>query len=345
MTDKPDILQNVPLAPLTTLKIGGPARYFVRAVSEAQVGHAFAFAAQNGVDVFVLGGGSNILVSDAGLDGVVLQIGIKGVGVDADGRVTAAAGEDWDPLVAAVVARGLAGFESLSGIPGSVGGTPVQNVGAYGQEVSDTIVSVRCFDREQRVTVTLANADCGFSYRRSIFNTTHRGRYVVMSVTYQLAKNDRPQPTYKDLVERFAGKQPTLAEIREAVLQIRRSKSMVIDAADTNSQSAGSFFKNPVVATEAFERLRNDAANTDIPSFPAGENSVKIAAAWLIENAGFAKGFRLGNAGISTRHSLALVNFGGASAAEIIALKDLIQSRVSERFGIALEPEPVFVGF
>ncbi|MEP7214241.1 MAG: UDP-N-acetylmuramate dehydrogenase [Acidobacteriota bacterium] len=342
------IRENVPLAPMTTLKIGGPARFFALAETEQHVVDAFRFADENKLAFFVLGGGSNILVSDNGFDGLVIQIGLKGVALeDRDGVaiLTAGAGEDWEGIVALAVDRNLAGFECLGGIPGSAGGTPVQNVGAYGQEVSESIVSVRCFDRTNSATVELANADCGFSYRRSIFNSTERGRYVVLSVTYKLIRNGPPKIAYKDLIETFKGREPSLAEAREAVLKIRRSKSMVIDAADPNSRSAGSFFKNPIVDLAAIREIKSITGTGNIPSFPVSETTAKVPAAWLIENSGFGKGFRLGNAGLSANHSLALVNFGGASAAEMIKLKELIQSRVEEKFGICLEPEPIFVGF
>jgi len=344
-----NIQHNVPLAQFTTLKVGGPARFFVCAEAEQDVIDAFGFASEQGADVFVLGGGSNILVSDKGLDGLVVKVAMKGIKFTqpnaATTLLTAAAGEDWDPLVEAAVARDLAGFECLSGIPGSVGGTPVQNVGAYGQEVSETILSVRCFDHESGCIVDLANAECGFSYRRSIFNSTERGRYVVLSVKYILTNNGRPRIAYKDVLDIFAGRQPSLAETREAVLHIRRAKSMVIDVDDPNSQSAGSFFKNPVAETSVVDSLRRFAGVQDVPFYKIDEEKVKVPAAWLIENAGFAKGFRLGNAGISTNHSLALVNLGGASAAEIVKLKELVQARVEEKFGIRLEPEPILVGF
>ena len=336
-----EIRENIPLAGFTTLGVGGPARYFVDARAEADVIDAFAWARENELDVFVLGGGSNIVVSDAGIGGLVVKIGMTGVTFEDEGArvlVSAAAGEDWEGLVAACVGRGLGGFECLSGIPGTVGGTPVQNVGAYGQEVSETIVSVRCFDRSFAEVVELSNAECGFEYRKSIFNTTERGRFVVMSVSYLLEKEKAPKIDYKDLKEKFVDRNPTLAEVRESVLRIRRSKSMVIDEADPNSRSAGSFFKNPVLDVSAAEPL-------DSPRFPAGEGLVKIPAAWLIEQAGFQKGFALGNAGISGNHSLAIVNRGGSTAAEIVALRDLIRKGVFEKFGIELETEPVFVGF
>lgn len=341
-----DIREQVSLAPFTTLKIGGPARYFVKAESDEDVAAGLNFASDKGLPVFILGGGSNILVADSGFDGVVVHVEMRGlsVGDDVDGRVVvrAAAGEAWDDFVARCVERRLAGVENLSGIPGSVGGTPVQNVGAYGQEVSETIVEVRCFDRSTGQIVSLSNADCGFSYRRSIFNTTVRDRFVVLEVAFAVEQDGRPNLGYKDLERYFEGRTPDLAEVRAAVLSIRGAKSMVINENDRNSRSAGSFFKNPVVDRAKFASICADEG--EVPSFPAGE-MIKLPAAWLIERAGFEKGFSLGNAGISENHTLALVNRGGAAAAEILELKSLIQVAVNARFGIDLEPEPIFVGF
>jgi UDP-N-acetylmuramate dehydrogenase len=339
------IEKNVPLAPLTTLEVGGPARLFVRTGSEDEVVRAFTYAKAAGLEILVLGGGSNILVADRGFDGLVVQIALKGI-LQADGGViTARAGEDWDRFVGSCVESDLAGVECLSGIPGYVGGTPVQNVGAYGQEVSETISLVRCFDRLNGSIVELSNEQCGFTYRKSIFNSVERDRYVVLSVTYRLDPGGAPRLAYRDLKEYFESGSPTLAEVRDAVLNIRRAKSMVIDAHDPNSRSAGSFFKNPVVELQRLEEISAGSGGVDPPNFPAGDDRVKIPAAWLIERSGFHKGFRLGNAGISANHSLAIVNLGGATAAEIVGLKEKIQAAVAREFGIILEPEPVFVGF
>jgi len=339
------IEENIPLAPLTTLKIGGPARYFVRAETESDVVQALGFASDKKQEVFVLGGGSNILVADAGFDGVIIQVALKGVSYDPfedSTLVTATAGEDWDTLVKSCVNSDLAGVECMSGIPGFVGGTPVQNVGAYGQEVAETIEIVRCLDRLSGQIVELSNAQCGFTYRTSIFNSSERGRYIVLSVAYRLRQGGEPRIVYKDLVERFEGDEPSLHEVRKAVLDIRRSKSMVIEEADPNSKSAGSFFKNPVVTAETLDDILG--RYPDVPSFAFGE-AHKIPAAWLIERSGFQKGYQLGNAAISTKHTLAIINAGGATAADVIALKNVIQTKVLTEFGISLAPEPVFVGF
>ncbi|MEP7076398.1 MAG: UDP-N-acetylmuramate dehydrogenase [Acidobacteriota bacterium] len=344
------IQEHVKLAPFTTLRIGGPARYFVRAETERDVIEAFQFASANNLKTFVLGGGSNILVADAGFDGLVVQMAIRGISdipPDFTSRVIvikASAGDNWDAFVQHCVEHDLAGIECLSGIPGFVGGTPVQNVGAYGQEVSNPIGLVQCFDRLSGEIVNLANQDCGFAYRTSIFNSTARDRYVVLAVFFYLQPGGEPKIVYKDLVETFRGMRPTLKEVREAVLSIRMAKSMVIDASDPNSRSAGSFFKNPIISNEKYIQIL-ESFGGHVPKFAADGDNVKIPAAWLIENSGFHKGYRLGNAGISTKHTLAIVNCGGATAKEVIDLKGSIQNAVESKFGILLQSEPIFVGF
>lgn len=347
MTSPIEIQTNVELAPLTTLGVGGAARFFAEVRTEHELIAALAYAKANGLDVFVLGGGSNIVVADGGFDGLVIRISIRGVreverGAD-EVTLTVGAGEDWDGFVAYTVERGLSGVECMSGIPGLVGGTPVQNVGAYGQEVSETIVSVRCLDRASGAITELTNSECGFGYRSSIFNSTERNRYVVTGVDFRLTVNGSPKLAYRELAERFSGRSPGLGEVRDAVLAIRRSKSMVIDPADPNSRSAGSFFKNPLVSAEKYNELTQTFGM--IPKFPAANGMVKVPAAWLIENAGIAKGFVLNGAGISAKHSLAIVNLGNAGSGDIIELKELIRSAVNSKYGILLEPEPIFVGF
>jgi UDP-N-acetylmuramate dehydrogenase len=350
---KPDFIirENVPLADKTTFRIGGAARFFVAARSERDIVEAIHLAEKNDWEIFVLGGGSNVLIADEGFDGLVLQTALKGISVLPENGenvlVTAQAGEDWDDFVRFSVAENLAGVECLSGIPGLVGGTPVQNVGAYGQEVAESIVAVRAFDRKNKKFVDLTNRECGFSYRKSIFNTSQKNRYIVTGATYALRSGGAPKIVYKDLREFFGERRPNLLETREAVIKIRAAKSMVIDENDPNSRSAGSFFKNPLVSKNEFAQIcdRASAAGLEnVPHYPAGEN-VKVPAAWLIENAGFQKGFRRGNAGLSSRHTLAVVNLGAATAREILELKKEIEARVWARFGVALETEPVFVGF
>lgn len=348
MNDTPEFIrENVELAAFTTLAIGGNARYFVEASDDQKIIDALAFAHRHSIATFVLGGGSNVLIADNGFDGLVIHIATRGIEFLAEEsgtvRLTVKAGEDWDAFVRYTVAENLAGLECMSGIPGSVGGTPVQNVGAYGQEVAESIVSVRCLDRRSREIKLLSADDCGFSYRTSIFNSTERDRFIVLDVTYKLVHDGKPKLAYKDLQEEFGTSKPGLQLVRDAVIKIRRSKSMVIDPNDPNSRSAGSFFKNPVVDTQFVSTLVEQFGN--VPSFPVDDDRSKIPAAWLIDKAGFEKGFRLGNAGISDNHTLAIVNRGHATAADVIQLKGKIQDGVQATFGIRLQPEPVFVGF
>jgi UDP-N-acetylmuramate dehydrogenase len=348
---KMQFLQNVPLAPYTTFHIGGPARWFAQAENEDDIAAGIQFAAGRGLRLFVLGGGSNLLVSDEGFPGLVLRIALRGIASAIEnGRflVSAAAGEDWDGLVAYSVDADSAGVECLSGIPGTVGGTPVQNVGAYGQEVSQTIVRVRAFDRETEQFVDLPASACGFSYRRSIFNSTARGRYVVSRVDYALRKNGAATFSYADLTRYFAARNitgPTLAQVREAVRSVRAQKGMLLTPGDADCRSAGSFFKNPVVPVAMLDKLAEKLGilKSSIPSYPAQDGEVKLSAAWLIERAGFPKGYVLGNAGISSRHTLALINRGGATAADILALRDKLVQTVAAGFAIRLEPEPVYL--
>ena len=342
--------QNIPLAPMTTLRIGGPARYFAKIESEEDLVEAVKYARSNELPIFVLGGGSNLVVTDRGFDGILLQIAMNGAAAcTEDGSLavcTAPAGQDWDAFVLSVCERGLSGVECLAGIPGLVGGTPVQNVGAYGQEVAETIASVRALDLETMQFVSLKPSECGFAYRRSIFNSTARGRYVVTSVAFRFEKKHIGQLRYADLKLHFGDAKPTPLEVYHAVREIRHRKGMLLVEGDPDCRSAGSFFKNPVVKTERVTDIARavSIAPDDIPQWPAGEGQVKLAAAWLLEKAGFHKGFALGRAGISSRHTLALINRGGATAAEIFALRDAIQRRVAEQFGIELEQEPVILG-
>ncbi len=343
--------ENVPLAPLTTFQVGGPARWLVEAATEDDVRAAVDLARSRGLPLFILGGGSNLVVADAGFPGLVLKIALLGVeeSPHGDQRVfEVAAGEDWDAFVARAVARDCAGIECLSGIPGTVGGTPVQNVGAYSQQVADTITSVRVLDLEQNQVLDLANADAGFTYRASIFNSSARGRYIVLRVSYALTPGGKPTLEYADLKKHFEGKpDPTRAEVREAVRQIRLSKAMLIVPGDPDCLSAGSFFKTPIINQTEYARIAGIAGQKGLkpPSYPAPDGRVKLAAAWLVEQSGFNRGFVRGNVGISTRHSLAIINRGGATAAEIIALKNDIQQRVFDSYGVQLQPEPVFLGF
>jgi len=345
--------ENVPLAPLTTFRIGGPARFFVEAKSSNEIQEAVRFAHTNEVPLFVLGGGSNLVVADSGWPGLVLKIGITGIERRAgteDGRVVfdVGAGESWDRFVSQAVRAQCAGIECLSGIPGSVGGTPVQNVGAYGQEVSETIDSVEVLDLRDGQIRELCREACGFAYRSSIFNTTERGRFIILRVTYALAPGGGPHLEYADLKRHFEGREsaPNLAEVREAVRRIRAHKGMLIVEGDPDSRSAGSFFKNPVLSEQEHDELkkRAEAKKLTVPSYPALEKSHKVSAAWLVEHSGFSRGFGFGHVGLSSKHVLAIVNRGDATAAEVLALKYQIQQRVEEIWGVRLEPEPVFVG-
>jgi UDP-N-acetylmuramate dehydrogenase len=347
-----NVQENVSLAPLTTMKVGGPARYFVESKTIAEVQGAVAFGRSRDLPLFVLGGGSNLVVSDAGWPGLVVKIGIAGIEErNENGKATfeVGAGEDWDKFVARAVARSCAGVECLSGIPGSVGGTPVQNVGAYGQEVAETIESVLTLDLRDDQIRDLCGEACAFSYRTSIFNTSERGRYIILRVTYGLTPGGRPRIEYADLKKHFSGWQqiPTLSDTREAVRRIRASKAMLITPGDADSRSVGSFFKNPVLSSEQHEDLSRRAAarGLQVPSYPALDAQHKISAAWLVEHSGFTKGYGNGSVGISSKHALAIVNRGGARAADVLALKEHIQQRVQEIWGVCLQPEPVFVGF
>jgi len=348
-----EVRENVPLAPLTTFKVGGPARFFVEAGTQTALIEALEWAKHRHLPVFVLGGGSNLVVSDSGWPGLVVKVGFKGIGRHDHGpnpEFAVGAGEDWDTFVAQTVAAGCSGIENLSGIPGTVGGTPVQNVGAYGQEVSETIESVTVFDTKTNSVEQMSNAQCGFEYRTSIFNTRERGRYIVVSVRFRLKRDGTPNLKYADLQKHFGTNcNPSLAQVREAVRQIRLSKAMLIVEGDEDCRSAGSFFKNPIVPAEKYDEVirisRQRGIDREPPRYAAGEGMVKLSAAWLVDQSGFHKGFGNGRAGISRRHTLAIVNRGGATAADIIDLKDQVQAGVKNVFGVELHPEPVFVGF
>ena len=349
------IQENIPLAPLTTMQVGGAARYLAEVKRDDDVRDAVQFAKSRDLPLLVLGGGSNLVIADAGWPGLALRIAIGGILADPKSpssrsvHFSVGAGANWDDFVALAVSQNCAGVECLSGIPGSVGGTPVQNVGAYGQEVADTIESVVAFDLKQDRIVNLPKPACGFRYRASIFNTTERGRYIIVRVNYGLKRGGSPSLKYADLQKHFAERKtpPSLAEVREAVCEIRRSKGMLIVPGDDDCRSAGSFFKNPVFSEAQFKELteRASAKGLEIPSYPALDAKHKVSAAWLVEHSGFAKGYAMGPARISNKHALALINGGNAKTSDIVALKDEIQRGVQKAWGILLEPEPVFVGF
>jgi UDP-N-acetylmuramate dehydrogenase len=308
------------------------------------------------LQVAVLGGGSNLVVSDAGFDGLVIKIALRGVMVSLQGStalLTVGAGEPWDDVVAMSVERDLAGLECLSGIPGLTGATPIQNVGAYGQEVAETVAQVRVLERTSLRVQSLEPSDCAFRYRDSAFKR-HPDRCVVLSVSFALRLGGEPTVAYAELRRALAARTttPSLAEVREAVLALRRSKSMLIDPKDDNRRSAGSFFTNPVVSSAHADRIAERALHdrvitqlSEMPRYPAEDGGVKLAAAWLIEHAGIRKGDRRGQIGISSRHALALVHHGGGSSAELIHFARRVRERVRDQFGVELVPEPVMLGF
>ncbi|HEX6098271.1 MAG TPA: UDP-N-acetylmuramate dehydrogenase [Thermoanaerobaculia bacterium] len=343
-----ELQENVSLAPLTTIGIGGPARFFFRATSVDEVREALAWARERSLATFVLGGGSNLLIADAGFDGVVIHVDLRGVTVeseDAFAMVKVAAGEPWDAFVATAVENGWAGIECLSGIPGSTGATPIQNVGAYGQDVSETIVRVEALDRTADRVVGFTNEECRFGYRASLFKNHEPGRYVVLSVTFRLKRGGCATIRYPELqkyVDERGVSVDDLRGVREAVIAIRKRKGMVLDPGDPDTRSDGSFFMNPVIPAAAYAEFARKAP--DAPHFPAGDD-VKLSAAWLIEHAGFSKGFAHGRVGLSTKHTLAIVNRGGGTAAEVLELVGMIQARVREAFGVEMHPEPNFIGF
>jgi UDP-N-acetylmuramate dehydrogenase len=334
------------LADLTTLRLGGPPRTLLRARTEADLLAAVREADDAGTPLLLLAGGSNLVVGDDGFDGTVVRIETRGIDVATDtcggAFVTVAAGEGWDGLVAQAVDRGWVGVEALSGIPGSVGATPIQNVGAYGQEVADTIASVRTWDRVERRQRTFAMSDCGFGYRTSRFKRDP-GRFVVLAVTFQLRFGElSEQVRYAELADALGievGERALTGEVRDAVLRLRGRKGMVLDERDPDTWSAGSFFTNPVLDPEAARRLPEDA-----PRWTQPDGSVKTSAAWLIEHAGFTKGYGNDRVAVSGKHTLALTNRGGARTADLLALAAELQAGVAERYGVRLVNEPVLVG-
>jgi UDP-N-acetylmuramate dehydrogenase len=350
------VLRNVPLAPLTTLRLGGPARRLVSPDDEREVVEAVTAADDDGEPLLVLGGGSNLVVSDAGFPGTVLRMGHRGVALEraTDGGrvlVTATAGEPWDELVGRCVAEGLAGVECLSGIPGLVGAVPMQNVGAYGQDVGETIVRVRAWERASRRIVEIDREACRFAYRSSAF----RGRdgHVILSVTFALVPSpDGGSVRYAELARALglgAGERAPLARIREAVVALRRTKGMVVDERDRDTHSAGSFFTNPILTASELEALRARVApllgvGESMPVFPEPDGRAKVSAAWLIERAGFARGHAMGPVAISHKHALALTHRGGGTTRELLLLARAIREEVAARLGVTLENEPVLVG-
>jgi UDP-N-acetylmuramate dehydrogenase len=348
------IQEQVPLAPLTTFELGGPARYYARIDDEADLAGAFRWASERGLATFVLGGGSNLVVADAGFDGLVVHPTMRGLSIAGDGatlHLTTRAGEPWDDVVAEAVRQNAGGIECLSGIPGLAGAAPVQNIGAYGQEVADVLDSVRVLDRSTLQSLTLSRDDCRFGYRDSVFRR-HPDRFAIVEVTLKLTVGMPAALHYGELADAFDdGPSPSLAQVRATVLELRRRKSMLVDTSDPNRRSAGSFFTNPILGNDQIALVTARAldlglirSRLDLPCYAQPDGRVKLAAGWLIEHAGIDKGFRMGNLGISSRHALAIVHHGNGTTAELIQLALHVRASVLQRFGVALVPEPVFVG-
>ncbi len=328
----------------TSLRVGGPAKNFVSVATEDEI--IAAIEAAGDVPILILGGGSNVLISDQGFDGTVIHIANNQAQSEVDAcsgaTLTIGAGENWDEFVSATIARGFAGLETLSGIPGTVGAAPIQNIGAYGHEVSEFITRVRTYDRVAKAVKTFTNSECEFEYRNSIFKRTP-GRYIVLSVQFQIRRGEISTPiTYAELAQKLGievGQKAPVVDVRDAVLELRGAKGMLLDADDHDSWSAGSFFTNPIITAEVASSLPAGA-----PQWPLDDGRVKTSAAWLIENSGIAKGRTLGGARVSSKHVLALTNSGSATAEEIAQLAREVRASVLERFGITLEPEVNLIG-
>lgn len=348
--------RDIPFSELTTLRLGGTAGRLIDAGTNDEVIEALTGADDS---VFVMSGGSNLVVADEGVDGTVIRVATRGISFSPNGesvRVEVAAGEPWDEVVAQCVAERLTGVECLSGIPGSTGATPIQNVGAYGQEVSTTISAVRAYDREGGQVLDVAPADCGFAYRTSAFKSSDR--HVVLGVTFELERSNAARPVeYAELARTLDVEledRPPLSEVREAVLALRRRKGMVIDPDDPDSVSAGSFFVNPILSQEEFAEFERRVVErrvvdrlgvqTKPPRWPEAGDRVKTSAAWLIERAGFHRGYGNGRVGVSRKHTLALVNRGGGTTTELVSLARELRNGVTEQFGVTLRPEPTLVG-
>jgi UDP-N-acetylmuramate dehydrogenase len=346
--------QNVSLAKKTTLEVGGPAAELAMPVTEAETVDTYRALDADGVAVLTLGGGSNMLISDGGWDGTVVQSNNFAMSVTSDGDdrlVEVAAGIEWDELVAFCVDENFAGLECLSGIPGRVGAAPIQNIGAYGQEVAEVVEAVRCLDRGSGEVVDLPASECGFGYRSSKFKDEWRQSHVILSLTLRLRAGGDATVRYPELRSRLGMadglEPPPLGSVRDIVLRIRRRKSMVSDPTDPNRRSAGSFFTNPIVADDVLEKVKAAATGieAELPMWPTDAGGTKLSAAWLIERTGFERGFTFGKVGLSSNHCLALINRGGARAESLVALASLIRRQVRTSFGVTLHPEPAFVGF
>ncbi len=341
------------LSETTTIRLGGAAKHFIECNSEEEIIQTLKYASDNNISVFVLGGGSNVIFSDDGFDGIVLKVNLKGIGFN-DDIVTVKAGEDWDEFVRTTIENDFAGLECLSGIPGTAGATPVQNVGAYGVEVGNLITGISAIDRGTFEKVVFSPEECGFSYRNSRFKGADKDKYIITDVSFRLVKSGEPIIKYPELAKYIGthidlkslnnGKERVLA-VREAVLKIRIGKSMIVDENDPDSHSCGSFFTNPVLKPADFDAFLSKCVQKNLkpPYFKDGQN-YKVSAAWLIENSGFVKGFSLNGAGISNKHSLALVN-RGCSTKDILHLAEHIKKTVSDNFGVTLEIEPILAAY
>ena len=339
---------SVVLAPHTTMGLGGPARWFARCTNVEELRASLRFAEREGLPVQVFSGGSNIIFADEGFDGVALNVALLGFRVEEspdDAVLTVAAGVPWDSVAQRAAGEGWGGIECLSGIPGSTGGTPIQNVGAYGQDVGETLTSLRALDRRTLREREFSRDECGFGYRESRFKGPDAGLFIITEVRFRLRRKGEPEIRYPELARELemttGGRRLTPADVRDAVIALRRKKSMVLDASDENSRSVGSFFTNPVVSQKFFEEKLK---GLPIPTFPAPRGGIKISAAWLVEHSGFPKGFRMHGAGISEHHALAIVNRGGKTA-DVMALAGEIEKQVHGKFGIRLEREPVVVRY
>jgi UDP-N-acetylmuramate dehydrogenase len=336
------LLENLPLAGRTTFEVGGPARFYLEVKSVNELGAALAWADARALPVEILGGGSNVVIADRGLGGLVVRVAIDGIIREGE-AVEVGAGVRWDDFARWAVDHDLAGVECLAGIPGDVGAAPLQNVGAYGQEVASSIEAVHCLRRSDGREVTLSAAECEFGYRDSVFKRASAGRYIIVGVRFRLKRGGEPTVAYAELERALGTGKRDLAEVRQTVIALRRAKSMVLDPDDENRRSAGSFFVNPTVSREEADAA---AARTSAP-MPRFDSAgrVKIPAAWLIEHSGLGRGSRRGRVGLSSRHCLALVNHGGATASELVDFAAEVRGRVREAFGIALSPEPRLIGF
>ena len=335
---------DVPLAPLTTLGVGGKAKYFASVKSVEELKDALNFAKERSLPVFVVGEGSNVIINDSGFPGVVVKVEIGDISFGKFGEVKVGAGVSWDKFVEEAVYRNLSGLECLSAIPGTVGSAPIQNIGAYGTEVSSVIKALHAIDRETLEEVVINKKECDFSYRKSIFNSSKKNRYIITEVIFKLWPDGKPNISYQDLLNYFDGKNPTLREVREAVISIRTKKGHV--APPMGPRSAGSFFKNPILSEENFKILKEKVKNIESKWFwKNNDGEIKVSAARLVEEAGFLKGVRFGNVGTSPFHTLVLITYDGATSVELMSLAERIRTKIKSRFDITLDIEPELIGF